>query len=66
MYSTIFLSQNEVAELKNCSLVEMASIILINAKLPKQFWEEAIMCATYLTKSFANKNSDEKSLRAVK
>lgn len=40
--------QNGVAERKNRTLVEMARCMLIEAKLPKTFWGEAITTANYI------------------
>lgn len=40
--------QNGVAERKNRSSTEMATCLLINAGLPKRFWGEAVLTATYL------------------
>lgn len=40
--------QNGVAERKNRTLVEMARCMLIDAKLPKTFWGEAITTANYI------------------
>ncbi len=40
--------QNGVAERLNRSLVEMARSMLLDAKLPKKFWAEAISTAVYL------------------
>lgn len=37
-------SQNGVAEQNNRSFVEVTQVMLINAKLTKQFWGEAMMC----------------------
>ncbi len=40
--------QNGIAERLNKSLVEMARSMLLDAKLPKKFWAEAISTAVYL------------------
>ena len=40
--------QNGVAERLNRTLVEMARSMLLNSKLPKKFWGEAISTAVYL------------------
>lgn len=40
--------QNGVAERKNRSLTEMTTCILIDAGLPKCYWGEAMLTATYL------------------
>ena len=40
--------QNYVAEHLNQTLVEMAWSMLIDSKLPKKFWGEAISTAIYL------------------
>ena len=40
--------QNGVAERLNLTLVEMARSMLLNSKLPKKFWGEAILTAVYL------------------
>ena len=40
--------QNGVAERKNRSSTEMATCLLIDAGLPKRFWGEAVLTATYL------------------
>lgn len=40
--------QNGVAERKNRTLVEMGRCLLIEAKLPKTFWGEAIATANYI------------------
>ena len=40
--------QNGVAERLNQTLVEMARSMLLNSKLPKKFWGEAISTAVYL------------------
>lgn len=40
--------QNGVAERLNRTLVEMARSMLLDAKLPKRFWAEAISTAVYL------------------
>ena len=40
--------QNSVTERLNQTLVEMARSMLLNSKLPKKFWGEAISTAVYL------------------
>lgn len=40
--------QNGVAERKNRSLIEMARCLLIDAKMDKKYWSEAVLWATYL------------------
>lgn len=40
--------QNGVAERKNRSSTEMATCLLLDAGLPKRFWGEAVLTATYL------------------
>ena len=40
--------QNGVAERLNRTLVEMARSMLLDAKLPKKFWAEAVSTAVYL------------------
>jgi len=48
-YSVIYTpQQNGVAERKNRTLVEAARSMLISAKLPLQYWGEAIVTANYL------------------
>ena len=42
--------QNGVAERLNRTLVEMARSMLLDSKLPKKFWGEAISTAVYLKK----------------
>lgn len=39
---------NGVAERKNRSLIEMVRCMLNEAKLPRQFWGEAVMTANYM------------------
>ena len=40
--------QNSVTERLNQTLVEMARSMLLDSKLPKKFWGEAISTAVYL------------------
>ena len=40
--------QNGVAEHLNCTLLEATRALLLDAKLPQQFWAEAISTAAYL------------------
>ena len=40
--------QNGVAERMNCTLKDKATAMLADSRLPKQFWGEAVMAATYL------------------
>lgn len=48
-YTTAYSpQQNGVAERKNRTLQEMASCMLLDAKLPKRYWGEAIMTAAYV------------------
>ncbi|CAH2099085.1 unnamed protein product [Euphydryas editha] len=56
--------QNGVSERMNRTLVEKAKCLLINAKLPKLYWAEAIHTAAYLinrspTRSLAFKTPEE-------
>lgn len=39
---------NGIAERKNRTLIEMAKCLLLDAKLPKKFWGEAINTANYI------------------
>lgn len=52
-------SQNGVAERKNRSLIEMCKAMLINAKLPKTFWAEAIATAAYLQNRLPTKSTEK-------
>ena len=47
--------QNGVSERKNRSLMEMARCMVKSPLLPIGFWLEAIMCATYVLKSYPTK-----------
>ena len=49
--------QNGIAERKNRSIVEMAKVMLINSKLPKSFWVEAITTAAYLQNHLPTKSA---------
>lgn len=56
--------QNGVAERLNRTLIEKAKCMLLNAKLPKQYWAEAVQTAAYLlnrtpTKSLLYKTPEE-------
>lgn len=42
------LQQNGLAERKNRSLMEMARCMMIDARMAKRFWSEAVLWATYL------------------
>lgn len=58
------LQQNGVAERANCTLVEMARCLMLQAKLPKSLWAEAVNAATFLrnrcpTQSLENKTPYE-------
>nr|GEY12124.1 retrovirus-related Pol polyprotein from transposon TNT 1-94 [Tanacetum cinerariifolium] len=46
------LEQNGVAERRNRTLIEAARTMLNSAKLPKQFWEEAVNAACYTQNRF--------------
>ena len=52
--------QNDVAERKNKTILNMARSMLKNKKLPKEFWVEAVACAIYLSS-----RSPTKSLKNV-
>ena len=39
---------NEVVELKNSHLVEIARTLLLHHKVPRRFWRDAILLACYL------------------
>lgn len=41
--------QNGLAERMNRTLLERARCMLLNAKLQKQYWAEAVSCAAYIT-----------------
>ncbi|KAE8706056.1 Detected protein of unknown function [Hibiscus syriacus] len=41
--------QNDVAERKNRTILDMARSMLKSKKLPKEFWAEAVSCAVYLS-----------------
>ena len=43
--------QNGAAEWLNCTLVETTRSMLLDAKLPQAFWEEAVSTAAYLRNS---------------
>ena len=47
--------QNGVAERLNRTLVEMARSMLLDAKLPKRFWAEAVSTAVYLKNRTSSK-----------
>lgn len=51
--------QNGVAERKNRTLVEMARCMLIDAKLDKYFWGEAVMMAKYVQNRLPGKEIDK-------
>lgn len=51
--------QNGVAERKNRTLVEMARCMLIDAKLEKYFWGEAVMMAKYVQNRLPGKEIDK-------
>lgn len=40
--------QNGIAERANCKIVEMARCMLIQSKLPKSLWAEAINTAVFI------------------
>ena len=50
--------QNGVAERLNRTLVEMSRSMLIDAKLPKAFWAEAVSTAVYLKNRSPSKSLD--------
>lgn len=52
--------QNEVAEHKNRTLVEMARCMLLQGNLPPSLWAEAINAATYIRNRCTTKTLDGK------
>jgi len=54
-----YISQrNGVAERYNCTLVEMAKCIILQANFPKSIWAEELNTAVYLTNRSATKSLD--------
>lgn len=51
--------QNEVSERKNRTLVEPARCMLNDAKLPYEYWGEAVMTANYITNRMITKATDK-------
>jgi hypothetical protein len=64
-YTTIYIpKQNRVSKRLNRSLISVARAILLDAKLPVQFWEEAVITAYYLRNWILigpNRNTPEKA-----
>lgn len=50
--------QNGVAERKNRTLQEMTTCMLLDAKLGKKYWGEAVMTATYLQNRLPSRSVD--------
>lgn len=50
--------QNGIAERKNRTLQEMASCMLLDAGLPKKYWGEAVMTATYVQNRLPSRSVD--------
>ena len=51
--------QNGIAEWKNRSLVDMARCMLLDSKLAKMFWAEAVLHATYLQNTLPMSNVEK-------
>lgn len=50
--------QNDIVEIKNRTLIEVARTMLLDAKLPTSFWAEAINTACYMqNKTLINKRN---------
>lgn len=59
-FSTPYSPQsNGVAERKNRSLQEMASCMLLDANLPKRYWGEAILTATFIQNRLPSRAVDK-------
>lgn len=52
--------QNRIAERKNRTLVEIASCMLIQCGLPRIFWAEAILTATYIRNICSSRSLEAK------
>ncbi|KAL4280657.1 hypothetical protein GQ457_03G000810 [Hibiscus cannabinus] len=50
--------QNGVAERKNRTILNMARSMLKAKNMPKEFWDEAVSCAVYLSNRSPTKNMD--------
>ena len=58
---TYTLEQNGVAERKNRTILEMTRAIMIDSKVPKYFWPEAIATSIYLINRLPTKTLNMKT-----
>lgn len=57
--------QNEVLERKHGSLLEMTRALPFQSNIPQQYWNESILCATYLINTLPTKYPESYSLLLI-